>query len=81
MIAEITSFTSAEKYGLTINEQTGEVDECKCKSFHFSGRKHTCKHSQEFDKELQRAATFLLLQRQVSDIEQTARINRELAFA
>jgi hypothetical protein len=80
MIAEITSFTSTEKYGLTINEHTGEVEECKCKSFHFSGRRYTCKHSQEFDKELQRAATFILLQRMVQGMHETALCNWQMSL-
>lgn len=79
MVTTIKSFTSEEKYGLTVNETTGEATDCRCKSFHFSGLKHTCKHCQEFDKEVQRAAMFLLLKQQIEGMAETSRCYREMA--
>ena len=80
MVTAVQSFSNTEKkYDLTIDERQGVATDCGCPDRQY--RHHECKHMRQFNAEVQRAATFILLQRQVSDIEQTARINREMAFA
>lgn len=80
MVAQVASFTSETKYNLIINEHTGEVTGCQCKSFQY-GKGRPCKHMVAFDEQLQKAARFILAQNRVREIEETARCYRELAFA
>ena len=76
--AQVKSFTSEATYKLHINEHEGHAVACECKSFQF-GKGRACKHMVAFDEQLQRAATFILLQRMVQEKQETAKAWREYA--
>lgn len=77
--AQVKSFSNENTYSLTINERTGVAVHCTCKGCQYS-KKHNCRHMKAFNEEVQRAATFILLQRRVKEIEYQAWANREMAF-
>ena len=77
MNAQIQSFTSTATYGLVIDETTGQATDCGCKDRLYRHRE--CKHMKAFDAEVQRAATFILLQRMIQEKRETARAWREYA--
>lgn len=79
MVVALKSFTNTETYSLVINERSGDAAHCTCKSFQF-GRKATCKHCDAFNAEVQRAASFILLQNKIREMEYTWKANREMAF-
>lgn len=74
MNAQIQSFTSNQKYDLTICSETGTAVDCRCpdqqrrghRADHIAG----CKHMRQFNAEIQKAATFILLKRQIEESEQ-----------
>ena len=74
----IGSFTSEKTYELTINHETGEAENCFCPAKHFNPSV-PCKHMIAYNQEVQRAATFILLQRMVQEKQETARAWREYA--
>jgi hypothetical protein len=81
MTKTLTSFTNiATTYSLTINEKEGIAIDCSCKAKQFNPVA-PCKHQKEFNKAVQQAAMFILLQRQIKEMHETARSNRELAFS
>lgn len=79
MVTAIQSFTSSEQYNLNIHEHSGEATSCSCKSFQF-GKGRACKHMVAFETQLNRAATFILLQNKVREMQETSRCYREMAI-
>ncbi len=80
MVAQINSFSTEDiTYSLTINERTGVAVHCTCKGCQYT-KEHNCRHMKAFNTEIDRAATFVLLQRQIQEMHDEARRNREMAF-
>ena len=80
MTKVISSQTSNKKYFLTI--ENGVATDCTCGDRQH--RHHECKHMRNFDVEVNKAATFLLLRERFDsrlngDIE-TRRINFEMSL-
>ncbi len=75
MTQTITSFTSETTYRLTICEETGTAIDCSCADMKYRGHRnnHQCKHMLAFQTQLDRAARFILLQREVAEKEANAR--------
>ncbi len=75
MTQTITSFTSETTYRLTICEETGTAVDCSCPDMQFRGHRnnHICKHMAAFQTQLDRAARFILLQREIAEKEANAR--------
>jgi len=56
MTKTIKSFTSNARYFLTINDETGECEDCQCPDHQF--RHHECKHQRDFNTEFAKALKF-----------------------
>jgi len=80
MVAQVQSFSHVSTtYSLTIDEEQGIATNCQCPDHQYRDRE--CKHMRRFNAAVQQAAMFILLQRQVREMHETARSNRELAFS
>jgi len=85
MTRTIKSFTSNKTYSLTIDSESGRAIDCSCPDMRGRGHriehisKGGCKHMQEYEVQLQRAAAFILIERMVRETEASNRFNRERA--
>ncbi len=75
MTKVISSQTSNKKYFLTI--ENGKAVECNCKGHHYTGH---CKHVNQFNQEVTRAAAFLALKARIATAEREARVAHRIAF-
>ncbi len=75
MNAQIASFTTEATYSLTICSETGTAVDCSCPDMKYRGHRynHQCKHMLAFQTQLDRAARFILLQREIAEKEANAR--------
>lgn len=85
MTKTIASQSSTKRYFLTISETIDLATDCSCGDRHF--RHHTCKHMSNFNREVNRAATFNALvsrfdirSQAVRDAKRTAYINFEMTL-
>ena len=74
MVTTLKSFSSETQYKLSICESSGTAVLCDCPDMRHRGHRldHIagCKHMREFNAEIQRAATFILLKRTIEEAEQ-----------
>ena len=86
MTRTIRSYSDPSKhYFLTINDETGQADDCQCPDCQI--RRRQCKHQRDFNTEVRKAEVFNqqwnrfdVRSQAQRDARATARINMELAL-